>query len=163
MDPGLTGAISALAYNGDVLLCEDLPIIADGKLRWVDSDALLSMLLALPRNGHELHAVVERQSSRPLQSSQSGFTSGALFGSLLATIIIARASLEMVTAGVWKRALGLSDDKNASLDKARLMFPAAPITRKKHDGRAESLLIAHWHLHRRKMADFMRPISEVRE
>lgn len=153
--------MSALAPNGDVLLCEDLPVIRDGALAWIDADDLLSTILRV-RGGSDCVAVVERQSSRPAQSSQSGFTSGALFGSLLATIQIARASLVFVSASVWKKELGLSDDKNASIDKARLLFPAAPCTLKKHHGRAESLLIAHWHLNRRKMAEFMHPIAEDR-
>ena len=154
VDPGMTGAVSALAYNGDILLCEDLPIIKDGALAWCDADTLLSMILAIPRNGHELHAVVERQSARPGQGVSSSFKIGTGLGSLLAVVQIARASLQLVTAGTWKRELGLSDDKNASCDKARLLFPAAPVTLKKLHGRAESLLIAHWALNRRKMAAF---------
>lgn len=160
-DPGLTGAVSALDGKGCVLLCEDLPVIRDGALAWIDADELLSTLLRVI-NGTECVAVVERQSARPGQGVSSTFKSGCCFGALLGVVQIARASLVLVTAASWKRALGLSDDKNASRDKARLLFPAAPVGRVKDHGRAESLLIAHWHLNRRKMADFMAPIAEDR-
>jgi hypothetical protein len=40
--------------------------------------------------------------------------------------------------------MGLSSDKAASLDKARLLFPAASLDRKKDHNRAESLLLAEY-------------------
>jgi crossover junction endodeoxyribonuclease RuvC len=166
VDPGLTGAICALDSKGCVLLCEDLPIIRDGALKWVDSDALLSIILSVKSAGQEMSAVVERQSARPGQGVSSSFSIGTTFGSLLATIQIARASLQFCTAAKWKRDLGLSNDKNASIDKARLLFPIADLSLKKHHGRAEALLIAHWALNRRKIAEFSREVpedSDIRE
>jgi hypothetical protein len=56
--------------------------------------------------------------------------------------------IELVTPSVWKRALGLGKDKDASLHKARLLFPMAELHLAKHDGRAEALLIAHYALTR---------------
>jgi hypothetical protein len=49
---------------------------------------------------------------------------------------------------VWKRSLGLTSDKRASLDRARLMFPSADLRLAKHDGRAEALLLAHYAMRR---------------
>jgi len=127
-----------------------LPTIADGKLRWVDAPTLLSRLLEL-KAGRPMAAVVERQSARPGQGISSTFTSATAFGALLATLQVAGCSLEFVTAASWKRALGLTSEKRASLDKARLMFPGASLDRVKDHGRAEACLIAHWRLNRARM------------
>jgi len=80
----------------------------------------------------------------PKQGIASAFTFGAGLGSILATVQTLRLPLELVTPATWKRALGLGAEKRASLDKARLLFPSAPLDLAKHDGRAEALLIAYW-------------------
>ena len=65
-------------------------------------------------------------------------------GSILAACQRINAPLLLITAAVWKRAMGLSQDKAASLDKARLLFPDASLDRKKDHNRAEALLIAEY-------------------
>ena len=148
VDPGAcSGAYSVLAADGTLLTLDDLPTIGDGKLRWVDSPALLSRLIDI-KAGRTMHAVVERQGGRPGQGISSTFTSACAFGSLLATLQIAGCSIELLTAAVWKGASGLSADKRASLDRARLLFPGASLDRVKDHGRAEALLLARWALHR---------------
>src|ERR1700682_2540004 len=122
VDPGaVSGAYAVLDSDGTLIEVDDLPTIASGKLKWIDAPVLLSRLLEL-RNGHPLIAIVERQGARPGQGIASTFTSAAAFGSLLATLQVAGASLELVTAHTWKSALGLSSDKVQSLDRARLLF-----------------------------------------
>jgi crossover junction endodeoxyribonuclease RuvC len=145
VDPGaVSGAYAVLDSDGLLLEVADLPTIASGKLRWVDAPALLSRLLEL-KSGRPMVAAVERQGARPGQGLSSTFTSAAAFGSLLATLQVAGCSLELVTAASWKASLGgLSRDKAASLDRARLLFPAAPLDRVKDHGRAEALLLAWW-------------------
>jgi hypothetical protein len=51
-----------------------------------------------------------------------------------------------VTRAQWKRALDLSADKPAALDRARLMFPNADLPHARHHGRVEARLIAYWGL-----------------
>lgn len=143
IDPGLSGAAAVLAEDGAVLLLADLPVIRDGRLAWIDGGALQSMLLGAIC-GKRCCAIVERVSAMPRQGVSSSFTFGVGLGSILATIQTLRIPLELVQASWWKRELGLSNDKRASLDKARLLFPTADLGLAKHDGRAEALLIAHW-------------------
>lgn len=143
IDPGLTGAFALLDEAGACLAVDDLPIIRDGRLGWIDADALTGRLLEL-RAGHELHATVERVHAMPRNGTLAAFSQGMTLGSLLAVLQTVRARVELVTPGTWKRALGLSADKSASLDRARLLFPLAPLDRKKDHGRAEALLIAAW-------------------
>jgi hypothetical protein len=65
------------------------------------------------------------------------------FGSVLSVLQVLRLPVELITPAVWKRALGLSSQKLASLHKARLLFPGAELHLAKHDGRAEALLLAY--------------------
>lgn len=151
IDPGITGALALLDPAGQPELVADLPIIRDRSLAWVDGGALQSMLLDAIR-GRPCHAVVERVSAMPRQGIASAFTFGVGLGSILATLQTLRLPLELITAAVWKRALGLSSDKSASLHKARLLFPTADLNLAKHDGRAEALLLAYYARSRERRA-----------
>ncbi len=149
IDPGLSGALALLDSDGTPELVADLPVIRDHKLAWIDGSALQSTLLEA-LSGRPCRAFVERVSSSPQQGVASAFTFGVGFGSILATLQTLRLPLELITPAQWKTALGLSSDKRASLDKARLLFPSAELHLAKHDGRAEALLLAHFALNRRK-------------
>jgi len=147
LDPGLTGALALFDSGGELIVLEDLPTIADGKLHWIDASRLLPQLLEL-KAGRPVRAIVERQQAMPAQGRSSCLTIGLALGSLLATLQAARCAIELVSASAWKAALGLGPDKHASLHKARLLYPTADLTLAKHHGRAEALLIAHWALMR---------------
>jgi crossover junction endodeoxyribonuclease RuvC len=139
-----------LDRDGALVAVDDLPVIRDGRLAWIDADALLSRLLEV-RGGRPMRAIVERVHAMPRNGSQAAFSQGATLGSILATLQLVRARIELVTPQAWKRSLGLSSDKSASLDRARLLFPDAPLDRQKDHGRAEALLIA-WHAQRHQSA-----------
>lgn len=143
IDPGLTGAWAVLNADGSFLAVEDLPVIRDGRLGWIDGDAFASQLRGIS-DGAELQATVERVHAMPRNGSQAAFSQGATLGSILATLQLVRARIRLANPGTWKRAMGLSADKGASLDRARLLFPAASLDRKKDHGRAEALLLAEW-------------------
>jgi crossover junction endodeoxyribonuclease RuvC len=144
IDPGLTGGWALLTDTGGFIAADDLPIIRDNSTAWVDAPELVAQINVWFNEGVHIRAVVERVHSMPQQGVSSSFTFGVGFGSVLATLQLLPASVEFVTPSVWKRDLGLSKDKAASLDKARLLFPQASLKRQKDDGRAEALLIAYW-------------------
>ena len=150
IDPGLTGALAILA-NGVFEGVHDLPIIRDRTLAWIDGNELQSLILAALA-GRTAVAIIERVSAMPKQGIASAFQFGVGFGSILGVLQALHLPIEFVTPAVWKRSLGLSKDKHASLHKARLLFPTAELHLAKHDGRAESLLIAHHALNRLKVA-----------
>jgi hypothetical protein len=151
IDPGLSGALAVLSPSGELERLVDLPVIRDGRLAWIDGGSLQSILIdAL--YGRPARAVVERVSAMPRQGIASAFNFGVGFGSVLSILQARHLPVELVTPATWKRAVGLSSDKRASLDKARLLFPAADLTLAKHDGRAEALLLAHWALTRSRQA-----------
>ena len=143
IDPGLNGALAVLASDGTIELLVDLPVIRDRSLAWIDGAQLQSTLLDALR-GRTARAVVERVSAMPKQGVASSFQFGVSFGSILSVLQTLQVRIELVTPCVWKRALGLSRDKHASLHKARLLFPSADLRLAKHDGRAEALLLAHY-------------------
>lgn len=143
IDPGISGAWALLEGNGAYIATGDLPIIRDGKLGWVDAEALVHDLSWISA-GKPMFATVERVHAMPGNGSQAAFSQGATLGSLLAALQTLRCSIALVTPQSWKKAMGLSSDKNASLDKARLMYPAASLDRKKDHNRAEALLIARY-------------------
>ena len=143
IDPGLEGAVALLNRDGQEELVADLPAIRDGKLAWIDGGALHSMLLEAI-HGRPCRVMIERVSARPEQGVSSSFVFGVGFGSVLSVLQVLRLPIEFVQPSTWKAALGLKKKKQASLDKARLLFPSADLTLKKHDGRAEALLIAYY-------------------
>ncbi|HKQ14442.1 MAG TPA: hypothetical protein VJT80_13490 [Steroidobacteraceae bacterium] len=142
VDPGQQGALAVLTSSGTVECVADLPVIRDRSLAWIDGAELQSILLAALR-GRTARAIVERVSAMPKQGVASSFAFGVAFGSILSVLQAMHVSIELVTPSTWKRALGLSSDKRASLDRARLLFPTADLSRAKDHGRAEALLIAH--------------------
>ncbi len=143
IDPGLCGALALLNPDGTMELLADLPIISDHKLKWIDGGALQSMLLDAIA-GRPCRAVIERVSAMPRQGVASSFSFGVGFGSILGVLQTLHLPIEFVTPAVWKRAIGVTSDKKSSLNAARLRFPAADLRLAKHEGRAESLLIATW-------------------
>jgi len=145
IDPGLCGGIAAIDAAGIALDVADLPVIRDGKLSWIDGGQLRSWFLSIPG---DKRVVVERVTPMPKQGLGSTFNFGVGFGSVLGVVQSLGLPIELVTAATWKGALGLSRDKRASLDKARLLYPNAELTLAKHEGRAEALLIATWALRR---------------
>jgi crossover junction endodeoxyribonuclease RuvC len=142
IDPGLSGAMALLRGDTPILVA-DLPIIRDRSLAWVDGNEMQSRLMQAIAGG-ECHAFVERVSAMPKQGVSSSFQFGVGFGSILSLLQAMHISIELVTPVVWKKSYGLSKDKNASLHKARLLYPTAELHLAKHDGRAESLLIARY-------------------
>jgi crossover junction endodeoxyribonuclease RuvC len=70
------------------------------------------------------------------------FTVGVGFGLWLGI----RAALQLphtrVRPHVWKKALGLSKDKEQARLRAQQLYPAADLRLRKHHGRAEALLLA---------------------
>jgi len=63
----------------------------------------------------------------PRQGVASSFAFGVGLGSILSVLQTLQLPLELITPATWKRTLGLSSDKRASLDKARLLFPTAEL------------------------------------
>jgi hypothetical protein len=150
IDPGLTGAVAVIYKEGisdGWAVVHDLPVQRDKSLAWIDGKALAEILR--PHIGRA-RAIIERVSAMPKQGVASSFGFGVNFGSVLGVLQALELPIELVTPAKWKREMNLSAEKDASLHKARLLFPRCDLRLKKHDGRAEALLLAHWHICREK-------------
>ena len=148
IDPGVTGAFALIGPDGTMV--DDLPVIRDGTLAWIDAGAFEHQL-RLIGCGEGTVAFVERVHAMPKNGALAGFSQGMTLGSILATLQVVGCSVRLVSPATWKRAAGLVSEsrdesdsarKRRSLDRARLLFPNLRLDRVKDHGRAEALLIA---------------------
>jgi hypothetical protein len=151
-DPGQSGAQAILDWRGDLVLVADLPYIRNGRTAFVDSIALQEAICGVIGT-RPARAIVERVSAMPKQGVASSFAFGTGYGSLLGVLRSMAYPIELAAPSQWKREMGLSSDKQASLNMARLRFPQADLRLQKHEGRAEALLLAMWALNRRPPAE----------
>lgn len=156
IDPGLTGAAAAITAAGAVSII-DLPTkameyAAIGDRR-IDLRELVRSLRSICPAGDGVKVVLEEVGimgqGNAIQSVGSLCASAAL---ILGALDILGTPPHTVQPRRWKEHFGLkrgADEKTAAWkkrhrDMALRLYPAAPITLAKHDGRAEALLIAHW-------------------
>ena len=153
VDPGLTGAIGVL-QDGVFIAVEDMPTVLKGAgsvKREVSPAGLIAVLRSSVPPADNVAAVIERVNAMPGQGVSSVFSLGDSFGTARAALAVARVELHYVAPATWKKHFKLSSDKEQSRALAQRLFPLAPLHLKKHDGRAEALLLARW-LHETRFA-----------
>ena len=141
IDPGVTGAMAVI--TGEVYDVMDLPVRRDGKLVTINSAELAEQIRKVCKLG-SVTIYCERLHAMPQNGSIAAFSQGTILGGIVSAIEHTDATLELISPNVWKKALALSSDKSQSLQRAREMFPHAPLARQKDHNRAEALLIAHF-------------------
>lgn len=146
IDPGITGAIAfiVLGQTPQFEAVYDLPTVeVKGKKR-LDLVAF-ALLIETYSKDINLAAIEEvgqiGTKADPFSSFVFGFATGGVHGILSAYTI----QIHLLKPLVWKAAIGVTSDKETSLQKARKLFPKAGpfLQRKKDHGRAEALLIAY--------------------
>lgn len=142
IDPGLTGAIAVLNEAGELVELFDMPTQATTtNRREISASGLATILRKYPG----APAAVERVSARPNESATSGFSFGFSQGSILTCLAVLGHPVRLVSPVSWKRwcAIPPGADKQAAIGVAARMVPSAAsqLTLKKHDGRADALLI----------------------
>jgi len=152
IDPGLDGGI-AYIQHGELADVHDMPTlevkVAGKTRRNIDAERLRWMLDA-PIAGLARHVVIEQQSTRPGQSSQSGLKTGYGYGLIIGVVVGLGYPYTVVTPKAWKKAYGLTDIKAESVELAAATWPDmadsfyGPRGGGK-DGRAEAALIAQYH------------------
>lgn len=141
IDAGLSGAWGMIDLNGKYWSCGDMHHNSDGIL---ETEKIWSEM-AQARDGLDVIVVLEKVHSMPKQGVSSTFKFGMAFGGALSLAKRFNSMLLMPTPQEWKKSLKLSSDKLESLVMARNLFPNAPLHLKKHNGRAEALLIAEFY------------------
>ena len=154
IDPGLTGAVAALVDGvPDRML--DMPTVAVGVRREVDAARLSAWIRGMRQlhRGAYVSACIELVHAMPSDGGSSAFRFGESSGKAKAVLEALAIPYTRVDPPVWKRHFGLITPKGAKPDKdaaRRLvleLFPelAPSLGKKKHDGRADAVLLALWH------------------
>jgi crossover junction endodeoxyribonuclease RuvC len=140
IDPGLSGAVAAVFYDGGLAWVRDLPVV-DKNINATEFSHLL--------REHDISlAVVERVASMPRQGVASVFKFGKGYGQILGVLAAHEIPISEPTPTQWKTAMNLSKDKELSRAMAIKTWPSMAefFKLKKHDGRAEAALMALWYL-----------------
>jgi hypothetical protein len=148
VDPGLTGAFAY--YDGAALAVRDMPtyVAKAGARRtdrkFIDEAAIVNMVRSAARNAKIL--VIEQVGGIPGQSASSAFVFGKGVGVIVGAAHAFGLRIETVAPATWKSALRVPADKRAARARASELLPGCatlwPL--QKHDGRAESSMIALW-------------------
>lgn len=148
-DPGITGAIAALA-DGQFIRFIDMPTMLKKTGRHEVNAAGLAIQLRELRSLYataDVQAALEQVGSMPGQGVASSFGFGVSYGILKGVLASLSIPVHDVSPARWKRHLGLiGEDKDLARTVAIQKFPVAAeyLTRKRDIGRADSLCIAYW-------------------
>lgn len=130
IDPGTTGAIGMVTPMVDTW---DMPATPKD---------LADLFARFDPNTTRVY--VEAVHSMPGQGVASSFTFGQGYGVILGVLAAYGFPHRLVAPATWKRAMGVTSNKDACRRLAQQLFPTAALARKRDDGRAEALLIAEW-------------------
>lgn len=149
IDCGVTGAISVIDAQARVVALHDLPVVTHGTLKWIDGLELVR-LIREARMGYPARAFIEATYGGKLGTTAAN-KKGLTLGSTLTALQFSGVPVELIQPQSWKRSLGMlmpkatdKEKKDASLARARMLFPSADLDRQKDHNRAEALLIAHY-------------------
>lgn len=148
IDPGLSGAVAVLSPTGALEGLHDTPVLTlkvqRGSKQVYDVPGMVNILR--PYAGLHVHVVLEESQPMPGQGTRSMFTIGLGYGLWLGILAALRIAYTPVRPAIWKRSMALGKDKEASRLRAMQLYPGAELRLKKHHGRAEALLLAHYGL-----------------
>lgn len=137
IDPGTKGAIAVLDAEGRLLSMADAKSTDE-----LGVPAIEPVLQAAVAAGSVL-AVVERPLAFPGIPAQAQVTLALAAGSAMGLARASGAQVEFPTPAQWKKAMGLSKDKKASVAKAIELFGADAVGKARHD-RCEAALLAYY-------------------
>lgn len=139
VDPGLGGALALLERDGSLQQLLDMPTL-DGEVSAVG-------LLEIPTGDIE-GAVIEWVHLMPKIGTMAARSMGMSLATVHTWLTVRGVPTTRVAPSVWKRAMGLSSDKDQSRALACRLWPKdePSFKRKKDADRAEAALIAYWWL-----------------
>lgn len=147
IDPGKSGGVAGLTATGGFSFGFRMPVVKHGKRDLVNTGELNHYAGDL----YPERIVIEQVSAMPGQGVTSMFNFGRHTGAVEGWALSTGRPVSWVTPQVWKKHFGLSKDKRASLDRARLEFGDSDLWKVlANDGIAEAALIALWWLRTQK-------------
>lgn len=137
IDVGMTGALSF--YDGKELFIYDMPVFERNKTKRLDCLRLSDII----RINAPDHAWIEQVNAFGMGAS-SAYNFGWGCGAIEGVLVSHKIPISYVTPQVWKKSMQCPTDKDGARMRASQLLPhhAHNWDLKKHDGRAESALIA---------------------
>jgi crossover junction endodeoxyribonuclease RuvC len=141
-DPELSGAVAFLSEAGELIDCQDLPVIGEGTQRRIDA----ANLAAIIRSHNPTKAIIEQVSAMPGNGVSGMFRFGQSVGTIAGVVGALGLPVAWVSPSKWKREAGLDATAERSRAKAIETWPdkAALFARVKDHNRAEAALLALW-------------------
>ena len=141
IDPGLDGGLAAL--DGEGLELQVMPVVAAGRRREIDEQALVDWLLA----HRPAHVFIERVQAMPRQGVVSMFSFGAGWGLVRGICAGLGLSYELVRPQEWQKTMLAGQPKGSEYLVASRLWPSAEWraserAQKPHDGLVDAALIA---------------------
>ena len=153
IDPGLSGAVALVwPATPETVTTWDTPTVlvkvGTHQRRDYDAAAMVNVLVV----ANPGLVILERPHAMPksMGGSLASFSLGRGVGVWEGILAALRFRYELVSPQRWKQYFQLlGQPKDASRLKAARLFPSAELHLKKHDGRAEALLLAEYgrHIH----------------
>lgn len=155
IDPGISGAVGLILPNGDARV-KDMPILKIEKKkktkkgnvafkREIDKASLVAILK--PLADYKVHVFLEKVGVMPGEGAVGAFSFGKGVGIIEGIIAALELPLTMVAPPTWKKVMmsgSSGSDKNAARRRCQELFPSIDCSLVKHDGRAESVLLAEY-------------------
>jgi len=151
IDPGITGAIGVIADSLEWVV--DVPTYYNPKAERNEYDFFRMYELLRDYNSYSYDwcdegckLSLEQQQAMPKQGVSSTFHTGRGYGAWEALCWATTPNFQIVSPRKWKKALGLTTDKEKSRKLAIKLYPKMEemLRRKKDHNRAEALLLAHY-------------------
>ena len=147
IDPGKEGAFAIVSPDGKARVF-DMPVATVGKRKCIDENAVLEMFASADLHPAKItFAVIEKVWGIKGQGAGSAFNFGAGYGLIRGMLLAHGHRWDAVPPQRWKKSIMSGPTgKDAARLQARRMWPALAdqLKLKKHDGRAEALLIAEY-------------------
>lgn len=143
LDPGLDGALALVdLLSGDLVEVWDVPTLQLKNKRELDAYRLANLIDEQASRIEE--AWIERVWPFPGEANTLSFQFGMVAGLIRGVVCANFIPLHDVPPASWKRAMGVTGDKDESRQAASIRWPrgAERWPAKKHHGRAEAALIA---------------------
>jgi crossover junction endodeoxyribonuclease RuvC len=145
VDVGIHGALAFFDYEKGTLVVADMPTLAVQRGNKAKSEVSPQLVAMIIRQHDVRRAVVERVGAMPGQGVSSMFSFGRSLGVIEGVLGGLNIPISYITPQTWRKAMQVREGKDGSRLRAMELFPAYAdeFKLKKHDGRAESALIAY--------------------
>ena len=147
IDVGISGALALLDEENRCLASVDMPVMLMTNKRQQVNAAELGKMIDLYRRKHGdfLTAYVEAVHSMPGQGVSGMFNFGVSYGIVQGILGALQIPMVLVSPVSWKRRAGLlGTEKDKARSFAIQLYPDVDLSKKKHGGRADAILIARF-------------------